>query len=73
MARKKMAANTNIRKACVPELTLTSVLKFQLAWQCLMNKFMIKNRNNIDAKLSRAATQHGLKTGFSSFFFLQLA
>ena len=29
---------------------------------------MIKNRNNIDAKLSRAASQHGSKNGF---FFLQ--
>ena len=26
------------------------------------------NRNNIDTKLSRAASEHGLKIGFSSFF-----
>ena len=44
-------------------LTLTSFLKFQT--------YMVKNRNNIDAKLSRAASQHGSKTGFSSLFFSQ--
>ena len=55
MARKKMA------QAPAPELTLTSVGSFKHACQRLLKRCMIKNGKNIDAKLSRDASQCGSK------------
>ena len=58
MAQKKYGGQyTNIWQACASKLTLTSVLKISnMNGKCLLNRFMIKIRNNIDAKLSRAAS-----------------
>ena len=49
-----------------PELTLTSVLKFQTCMATITEQ-IIYDRKNI-AKLYRAASQHGPNIGFSSFF-----
>ena len=62
----RMARNKRMASACARTHTNVSVEVSNIHGNA---RFMIKNGKNIDAKLSRAASQHGSKSNF--FFHIQ--